>query len=105
LKQFGSVVKNKGGTIKQSHQNFCNFLAALQSNVNLWHKLLQGLNVCGFDFIGRLGALAGQPKIIPPLALAELSLTIHGQPTIPRQLLNPMAAHQNLGVYLTTDGI
>ncbi len=44
------------------------------------------------------------PKIIPPPASATLWLTVHGQTPEKIPLLDPAAAHQYLGVYLTTNG-
>jgi len=95
---------------KQPRQNFQNFVATLQDNINLWHNLLQAsggvLNPskCVWLCFNWHVSTNGSPKIIPPPATATLSLTVHGQTPEKIPLLDPMAAHRYLGVYLTTDG-
>jgi len=95
---------------QQPRQNFCNFVATLQTNINLWHDLLQAsggvlnLSKCVWLCFNWHIGTNGRPKIIPPPALAALSLTVHGHPPEQIPLLDPKAAHRYLGVYLTTDG-
>jgi len=95
---------------KQPRQNFQNFVATLQENINLWHNLLQAsggvLNPskCVWLCFNWHVGTNGRPKIIPPPATASLSLTVQGQSPEKIPLLDPMAAHRYLGVYLTTDG-
>jgi len=95
---------------QQPRQNFPNFLATLQMNINLWHDLLQAsggvLNpskcvwLCFYWQIGP----HGWPKITQPPKSAALQLTVHGQPPVLIPLLDPAAPHRYLGVYLTMDG-
>jgi len=82
---------------QQPRQNFQNFVAMLQANINLWHDLASGgvLNpskCVWLCFNWHIGT-NGHPKIIPPPASATLRLTVHGQTPEKIPLLDPAAAH------------
>jgi len=95
---------------QQPWQSFREFVANLQSNLNLWHDLLQvsggvlnPLKCVWLCFNWHIGATS-RPTIIPPPPHTQLNLMVQGHPPEAIPLLDPGTAHRYLGVYLTTDG-
>jgi len=86
---------------QQPRQSFLNFVANLQSNINLWHDLLQAsggvLNPskCVWLCFNWHISSTGCPTIIPPPPSIHLSLTVKGQPPKPYHYL---IQHQNIAI-------
>jgi len=94
---------------QQPCQNFINFMATLQFNLDLWYNLLQAsggvLNPSKCVWLSFTWKFHPSSKlsITQPPPNAQLTTTIHGQPLTPIRLLKPDEAHHYLGVYLRTD--